>query len=123
MSAESLENFIAYPLAMKVFNLVPEELADLAKIPALERRASRQLANADSIAANIEEGHGRKTTKGFIRFPVIARGSARETQGRYMRMRRWFDSALDEERTNRCAPIIAILTQTMTSLGKNGGKR
>ena len=123
MSSESLEKFKAYQMAMELFDLVLEDFADLAKKPALERLVSQQLASADSIAANIEEGHGRETTKEYIRFLVIARGSARETKGRYVRMRRWFDSALVEERTNRCDHIIAILTKTMTSLKKKGGSK
>jgi len=120
MSTESLEQFKAYKLAMELFDLVVDDLAKLAKKKPLERLVSQQLASADSIAANIEEGHGRETTKEYIRFLVIARGSARETKGRYVRMRRWFDSELVEERTNRCDHIIAILTKTMTSLKMKG---
>jgi len=123
MSTESLEQFKAYKLAMELFDLVVDDLAKLAKKKPLERLVSQQLASADSIAANIEEGHGRETTKEYIRFLVIARGSARETKGRYVRMRRWFDSELVEERTNRCDHIIAILTKTMTSLKMKGGSK
>jgi four helix bundle protein len=120
MSTESLEQFKAYKLAMELFDLVADDFAKLAKKKPLERLVSQQLASADSIAANIEEGHGIETTKEYIRFLVIARGSARETKGRYVRMRRWFDSELVEERTNRCDHIIAILTKTMTSLKMKG---
>jgi four helix bundle protein len=123
MSTESLEQFKAYKLAMELFDLVADDFAKLAKKKPLERLVSQQLASADSIAANIEEGHGRETTKEYIRFLVIARGSARETKGRYVRMRRWFDSELVEERTNRCDHIIAILTKTMTSLKMKGGSK
>jgi four helix bundle protein len=123
MSTESLEQFKAYKLAMEWFDLVVDDFAKLAKKKPLERLVSQQLASADSIAANIEEGHGRETTKEYIRFLVIARGSARETKGRYVRMRRWFDSELVEERTNRCDHIIAILTKTMTSLKMKGGSK
>ena len=123
MSTESLEQFKAYKLAMELFDLVVDYFAKLAKKKPLERLVSQQLASADSIAANIEEGHGRETTKEYIRFLVIARGSARETKGRYVRMRRWFDSELVEERTNRCDHIIAILTKTMTSLKMKGGSK
>jgi four helix bundle protein len=123
MSTESLEQFKAYKLAMELFDLVADDFAKLAKKKPLERLVSQQLASADSIAANIEEGHGIETTKEYIRFLVIARGSARETKGRYVRMRRWFDSELVEERTNRCDHIIAILTKTMTSLKMKGGSK
>jgi four helix bundle protein len=36
--------------------------------------------SASSVAANIAEGKGRKTTKDFIRFLIIARGSNEETK-------------------------------------------
>ena len=120
MSTESLEKFKAYQLAMELFDLVVDDFSDLARKKPLERLASQQLTSADSIAANIEEGHGRETTKEYIRFLVIARGSARETKGRYVRMRRWFPEDLVTERTDQCDHIIAILTKTMTSLRKRG---
>lgn len=105
---------------MELFDMAVDDFADHAKKRPLERLVSQQLASADSIAANIEEGHGRETTKEYIRFLVIARGSARETKGRYIRMRRWFKTELVEERTNQCDHIIAILTKAMTSLRKKG---
>ena len=118
MSTDSLEQFKAYQLAMEPFDQVVEDFTDLAKKPALERPVSQQLASADSIAANIEEGHGRETTKEYIRFLVIARGSARETKGRYVRMRRWFNQDLVGKRSDQCDHIIAILTKTINSLRK-----
>ena len=118
MSTDSLEQFKAYQLAMKLFDLVVEDFSDLARKKALERLVSQQLASADSIAANIEEGHGRETTKEYIRFLVIARGSARETKGRYIRMRRWFNEDLVGNRSDQCDHIIAILTKTINSLRK-----
>ena len=120
MSSESLEQFMGYRLAMELFDLVVDDFANMAKKPALDRLVSQQLASADSIAANIEEGHGRETTKEYIRFRDTARGSARETKGRYVRMRRWFKTELVEERCDQCDHIIAILTKTMTSLKKRG---
>lgn len=123
MSSDSLEQFKAYQLAMELFDNVVEDYSDLARKKPLERLVSQQLASADSIAANIEEGHGRVTTKEYIRFLVIARGSARETKGRYIRMRHWFKADLVAKRSDQCDHIIAILTNSITSLRRKGDAR
>ena len=120
MSSDSLEKFKAYQLAMELFDRVVDDFSDIARKKPLERLVSQQLASADSIAVNIEEGHGRETTKEYIRFLVITRGSTRKTKGRYVRMRRWFKDELVQERTGQCDHIIAILTKTMISLRKRG---
>ena len=123
MSQDSLDNYKAYVLAMELFDLVVEDVTPLTQRPALQKLVSQQLGSADSIAANIEEGHGRETTKEYIRFLVIARGSARETRGRYQRMRRWFPEEVVKDRIERCSHILAILTKTIVSLKKRGGSK
>lgn len=101
---------------MELWDLVVEDLSALAIKPVMQRLVSQQLGSADSIVANIEEDHGRETTKEYIRFPVIAQGSARETKGRYTRLRHWFNPDLIADRTARCDHIIATLTKTITTL-------
>ena len=108
---------------MELWDLVVEDLSALAKKPVMERLVSQQLGSADSIAANIEEGHGRETTKEYIRFLVIARGSARETKGRYTRLRHWFAPDLVADRTARCDRIIAVLTKTITTLHRREDRK
>jgi four helix bundle protein len=122
MSKDPLENFDAHRLAMELFDLVVEDMATIAKKRTMEKLISQQLGSADSIAANIEEGFGRETTKEYIRFLVIARGSARETCGRYKRLRHWYKEDLIEERVARCNHIIASLTKTIGTLKRKGSR-
>jgi four helix bundle protein len=120
MSQDTLEKFEAYRLAMELFDLVVDDMTTLVKKPALQKMVPQQFGSADSIAANIEEGHGRETTKEYIRFLIYSRGSARETNGRYILQRRWFSNELIEDRTARFDHIIAILTKSIQSLRRRG---
>ena len=116
MSQDTLEKSEAYRPAMERFDLVVEDMTRLLENPALQKMVSQHLGRADSIAANIEEGHGRDTTKESVRFLICARGSARESRGRYLRLRRWFSAEVIADRIARCDHIIAILTKTIPTL-------
>ncbi len=87
------------------------------------RLISQQLASADSICANIEEGYGRLSRKEYIRFLDFARGSARETCGRYKRMKHWLSEDVIPQRTGLLDEIIGILTATITTLVMEEGAR
>jgi four helix bundle protein len=54
-----LKNFTAYKKALELFDLVVHDLGHLASRFELSKLVSQQIASADSIAANIEEGYGR----------------------------------------------------------------
>ncbi len=84
-----LENFSAYKKAVEFFDFVVGDFGPLAFSSELTKLVSQQIASADSIAANIEEGYGRGSKKEYAQFLIIARGSAQETLGRYPRMRHW----------------------------------
>ena len=123
MSQESLESFRGYSAAMELFGLVVEDMGLMQHDLRTHRLISQQVASADSICANIEEGHGRQTTKEYIHFLVIARGSAKETRGRYIRMKAWLPAELIERRVAQCDEIIGILTNTIVTLRRRGTGR
>lgn len=118
---DNLESFGGSLKANALFGHVADDLERLMKIPALSRLVSQQLAAADSICANIDEGYGRGSRKEFIHFLHIARGSAREVRGRYERMSRWFDPLTVSNRVAECSEIIAILTKTIQRLRTKPG--
>jgi four helix bundle protein len=89
MSQSGLENFGAYKKARELFDLVVGDTQILKMESVSYRLIDQQLGSADSICANIEEGYGRVSRAEYVRFRDFARGSARETRGRYERLKHW----------------------------------
>ncbi len=126
MKKGGLKNFGAYRKSLELFDLVAKDMETLKGEYSLGRLVSQQLASADSICANIEEGYGRLSRKEYVRFLDFARGSARETCGRYGRMKHWLSEEVVRQRTRLLDEIIGILTATITTLrreevSKDGG--
>lgn len=115
---DSLERFGAYNKSMELFDLFVSDMDKLQEKPQCHRLISQQVASSDSICANIEEGYGRESSKEYIQFLRIARGSARETRGRYVRMKHWLPQPIIEDRIRRCDEIISILNATINTLRK-----
>ena len=63
-----IDKFGAYRKAVELFDRVVEDLAPLREDFSLGRLISQQIASADSICANIEEGYGRLSRQEYIRF-------------------------------------------------------
>jgi four helix bundle protein len=118
MSADRLAEFGAYQKALQLFDLVVEDTGQYLKTPRCERLVSQQLASADSVCANIEEGYGRESTAEYRRFLIIARGSLRETLGRYRRLRHWIPPHIVSQRVALAEEINRILTATINRLGQ-----
>ncbi|HUJ42445.1 MAG TPA: four helix bundle protein [Opitutaceae bacterium] len=116
-SNDSLHQFGAYKKACVLFDLVVVDVTLLAANPVCSRLVSQQVASADSIASNIEEGYGRGGRKDYAHFLIIARGSATETRGRYeQRLKHWLPANIVAARVLPCEEIIAILSTTIRRL-------
>jgi four helix bundle protein len=116
MSQQSLEAFGAYRMTMDLFDLVVRDMGALKGDPRCFRLIGQHVGSADSICANIEEGHGRLSRTEYRRFLDFARGSARETRGRYVRMKHWLPQDTIAARLELLDAIIGILTTTIRSL-------
>jgi len=116
MDKSGVEGFGAYRKASDLFDLVVEDMRVVRRDSMCMRLVSQQIASADSICANIEEGWGRLGRAEYVRFLDFARGSARETRGRYKRMKHWLDQERVADRVSRCDEIIGILTKTINTL-------
>ena len=111
-----LMSYGAYAKALELFDFVVADMALLAGFRECDRLVAQQFASADSIPSNIEEGYGRGSKKEYCQSPVISRGSAQETAGRYLRLRHWLPAGLPENRIALCDEIIGILTASILKL-------
>lgn len=116
MSQRKLESFGAYQKGRELFDCVVGDVTPLQKQPACWKLVSQQVGSADSICANIEEGFGRGSQRDYAHFLDYARGSARETRGRYERLSHWLEPEVIARRVALCDEIIAILTTTIQTL-------
>ena len=116
MSQDSLEDFGGYKLSMELFDLVVEDMGRIERDVRTHRLIAQQVASADSMCSNIEEGHGRETTRDYTHYLVMARGSARETRGRYIRMKHWLPAETVADRVKRCDAILGILSKAIATL-------
>lgn len=116
MSQRGLDQFGAYQKARHLFDLVEADMEMLKGNPLCYRLVAQQIGSADSICANIEEGYGRLSRIEYIRFLDIARASARETRGRYERMKHWLAQDVVKQRIDLLDEIIGILTSSIGTL-------
>ena len=111
-----LEDFGALIKANALFDHVVNDMQKLQSHIGCKRLIDQQIASADSIATNIEEGYGRSSSKEYAQFLVYSRGSAQETRGRYGRMKHWLPEKDILVRQQLCDEIIRILSATIKTL-------
>jgi len=116
MEIGKLDNFAAYRRALQLFEDVVADMDLLRGQAILQRLVGQQIASADSVCANIEEGYGRESPAEYRRHLVIARGSLRETQGRYRRLKHWIPVETIESRVREAEEISRMLTATIAKL-------
>ena len=112
----NLEQFTVYQKSLEFFDMVVDDVTRYLSERKLERLVSQQLASADSVCSNIEEGYGRQSTAEYRRFLIIARGSLRETQGRYSRLRHWLPVEIVQKRIALADEINKMLSATIVKL-------
>lgn len=76
-----------------------------------------------SISANIEEGYGRGFGKEYPQYLRIARGSAREAKGWYIKSKYLLASDTIEKRSNKLDQIIAMINRTIDTLANQKAKK
>jgi four helix bundle protein len=116
MSNGKLDEFKAYQKALELFDMVVDDVSKFLQDRRLDRLVSQQLASADSVCSNIEEGYGRESTVEYRRFLIIARGSLRETLGRYRRLRHWLPEEVVGQRIVLAEEINRMLSSSIKRL-------
>jgi four helix bundle protein len=120
VTAGGLRSFGGYQKALMLFDLTVADMKELREVPECRRLVSQQIASVDSISSNIEEGYGRLSRAEFVRFLDFARGSARESQGRFLRLRHWLPEDRMKERAALAGEVIAILRASIERLRAEG---
>jgi four helix bundle protein len=109
-----LWNYAAYPKALFLYELVWFDCEKLGEDKRGRAIVEQIIRSAGSISANIEEGYGRGLGRDYARFLSFALGSARETQGWYLRARQLLDEKVIEHRLALLDEIIALLVTTIS---------
>jgi four helix bundle protein len=115
---DPLERYPVYQKALAFYDHVVEDTHVLMREIRGREIARQMIRAAGSISANIEEGYGRGSTKEFVHFLRIARGSARESKGWYRRARGFLPERSIEQRQQEVDEVIALLVSMIRTLEK-----
>ncbi|MGB7769006.1 MAG: four helix bundle protein [Verrucomicrobiia bacterium] len=115
-NADRLESFGIYQPAGQLFDDFWLDADGMEKDFRGRELARQQVRSLDSICASIEEGFGRGFGKELPRHLKIARGEARESQGRYKRCRHLLNGEIISNRVATLDHIIGGLTKTISTI-------
>jgi four helix bundle protein len=115
-SQDRLESFGIYQIARQLFDDFGTDSELLGKDYRGRELVKQQVRSLDSVCANIEEGFGRGFSKELPQHLKIARGEARESQGRYARCHHFLPADLLNQRIATLDHIIGGLTNTINTI-------
>ena len=116
MAEDRLESFGIYKIAQQLFDDFWTDSEILGKDYRGRELVKQQVRSLDSVCANIEEGYGRGFNKEMPQHLKISRGEARESKGRYQRMKFLLPAETIEKRVAALDKIIGGLTNSIISI-------
>jgi four helix bundle protein len=116
MADDRLENFGIYRLACQLFDEFWNDSEIVGKDYRGKELVKQQTRSLDSACANIEEGYGRGFNKEMPQHLKLARGEARESKGRYRRMKFLLPPETINKRVTILDQIIGGLTATINTI-------
>lgn len=122
MSEDRLESFGIYELACELFSDFWNDSEIAGKDYRGRELVKQQTRSLDSVCANIEEGYGRGFNKEMPQHLKIARGEARESKGRYNRMKFLLPAEVITARVATLDRIIGGLTTTINTIESKRAK-
>lgn len=113
---DMLDRLRFYQTAKDLYNLCWKD-SDILMQDIRGREIAKQLTRSvGSISANIEEGSGRGFSKEYAQFLRIARGSAKESKGWYMRSIFLLSEEVVQQRIKMLEAIIGPLSKSIQTL-------
>lgn len=116
MTQDRLDDFGIYKLACQLFDDFWADSEIVGKDYRGHELVKQQIRSLDSVCANVEEGYGRGFNKEMPQHLKIARGEARESKGRYKRMKFLLPIETITKRVAILDQIIGGLTNTIISI-------
>lgn len=116
MSPQSLQEFGACRQARELFAWGVADRKGLRREPLGFNLVSEPAGSTDSISVNSPEGHGRLSRAEPVRFLASARGWARGTRGRDVRLMPWVGRPLAPQQTALAEEISGMVSALMELL-------